>query len=161
MVPRAEAEAVLAFQRHLILPLLHEVASSGPAARDAACDSVRRLLAAYLAAPRRFFASSTAFKGFGLAVSHSVSYLEAIARDSLDFAIEIGLLEEVVADHIAALTAGRIVPDAALSGGPNSAWQQVMAVVAVAARGLPSDESWRFEQLRATARVLSELPAGR
>lgn len=87
--------------------VLTEVRVGVPTRRDAAFDTLRLLLAAQaradpLAQPRGPLSATWSGKASRSrrAIAASVAFLEMVRRDSLDFVIEAGLLEEIVADYL-------------------------------------------------------------
>ena len=144
--------------RGRILAALDEVGSAAPQGRDRAFVVFRRLLAATLAAQRWFAPSrlvrrhrSRRLERLEAAIDTSVTVLEQIPRDSLDFLIEVRLLEELLD------SAAGLADDA-------DGWGAV--VVAAAQQvldDLPSDAACTFQQLRsvadARARVIVESRA--
>ncbi|MHA6513672.1 hypothetical protein [Tessaracoccus sp. Z1128] len=158
-----DAEALAVVHRRL-LRVLHEVRIGVPPGRDAAFNAFRRLLAAQMAADR--MCASLGFGGspdqgradrFHVAVSTSVTILECVHRDSLDFVIEAGLLEEMLADPTALQAGARrgCVADAPVGWG-----EYMGGEVQRVARELPAEDRITFAQLRRTAearlRVLGE-----
>ena len=101
--PEPEAPAAV----HRLAEVLEEVRVGVPTKRDAAFDTLRRLLAVHVdgqfGRPRETF--SAAWNGRAArsqrAIAASVAFLEMVRRDSLDFVIEAGLLEEILADYLA------------------------------------------------------------
>lgn len=156
-----DAEALAVVHRRL-LRVLHEVRIGVPPGRDAAFNDFRRLLAAQMAADRMY--ASLGFGGppdqgwtnrFHVAVSTSVTILECVHRDSLDFVIEAGLLEEMLADPTRAGVRQGCVADAPVGWG-----EYMGGEVQRVARELPAEDRLTFAQLRRTAearlRVLGE-----
>lgn len=87
--------------------VLHEMRVGVPPRRDAAFDTLRRLLAAHASAEpfeQPYGPVSDTRSGKAVrsrrAIAASVAFLEMVRRDSLDFVIEAGLLEEIVADYL-------------------------------------------------------------
>ncbi|MHA6510647.1 hypothetical protein [Tessaracoccus sp. Y1736] len=88
--------------------VLHQVRVGVPQSRDAAFDTLRRLLAVH-ADPERLVAPRGSLGGTWngkaarsqRAIAASIAFLEMVRRDSLDFVIEAGLLEEILDDYLA------------------------------------------------------------
>ena len=105
---------------HRLAEVLEEVRVGVPTTRDAAFDTLRRLLAVHvggqLGRPRGPL--GMAWHGrvarSQRAIAASVAFLEMVRRDSLDFVIEAGLLEEILTDY---LTSGEVEPPEAGSAG--------------------------------------------
>ena len=167
------AAAALLLPRDGIAALLDQAGSSRPQARDVAFHAVRRLLAAHLAAQRLYVPRSAAGDRFALAITSSVACLECLPRESLDFSIEIGLLQEIVSDHVATFDAGARATGAVAPRGRQGCateldefaeldelaeldefaeFAELDEAVAAVARQLPTDESWSFERLGEAAR---------
>ncbi|HSO69667.1 MAG TPA: hypothetical protein VLQ67_08515 [Arachnia sp.] len=107
MTTSPEPEALAAVYPRLA-EALHEVRVGVPPSRDAAFDTLRRLLAVHvnterLGQPHDPFAGTWNGKAARSqrAIAASVAFLEMVRRDSLDFVIEAGLLEEILADYLA------------------------------------------------------------
>ena len=151
-------EALAVVQRRLLREL-HEVRIGGPAQRDAAFYVFRRLLAASMAADR--LCASLGMGGwpdagraarFHVAVSTSVTILECVHRDSLDFVIEAGLLEEILLDATGPQALRQPVGS---QPGPEGWWEDLWGAVQRVARELPAEDRLTFAQLwrAAEARV--------
>lgn len=149
MTPR-EAQALSMVHRRMVT-VLDEVRVGMPPGRDTAFDTLRRLLAASMAAERLWQPPGTALvRRPGRAPDHaaiaaSVAYLEEAHRDSLDFVIEAGLLEELLAEHMAP---GR------------RRWERVAGLVQRVATRLPTDGRVSFQQLRRLADRMVRVSVG-
>lgn len=150
MTPR-EAQALSMVHRRMVT-VLDEVRVGMPPGRDTAFDTLRRLLAASMAAERLWQTPGTALvrhPGSGpdhAAIAASVAYLEQAHRDSLDFVIEAGLLEELLADHMAPA---------------RRRWERVSGLVQWVATRLPADGRVTFQQLRGMADGMVRGSSGR
>ncbi|MHA6523799.1 hypothetical protein [Tessaracoccus sp. G1721] len=154
-LPATHGPEAFAVVHRRLLRELHEVRMGGPPQRDAAFDVFRRLLAASMAADR--LCASLGLDGwpdagraprFHVAVSTSVTILECVHRDSLDFVIEAGLLEEILVD------ATGQQPGPHLLGAPpepESGWEDLGGAVQRVARELPGEDQLTFAQLRRAA----------
>ena len=150
MTPR-EAQALSMVHRRMVT-VLDEVRVGMPPGRDTAFDTLRRLLAASMAAERLWQTQGTELvrhPGSGpdhAAITASVAYLEQAHRDSLDFVIEAGLLEELLADHMAPA---------------RRRWERVSGLVQWVATRLPADGRVTFQQLRGMADGMVRGSSGR